>query len=45
MDTVDGTPHASVGDGVTLFPACYPLVKLRLRTNTRICAGVAQYSV
>lgn len=45
MDTVDATPHASVGDRVTLSPACYPFVKLRLRTNTRICAGAAQTSV
>ena len=35
MNTIDATPHVSVGDGATLFFQRYLFVKISLRTNTR----------
>src|SRR5882672_178318 len=35
MNTIDATPHVSVGDGATLFSQRYLFVKFSLRTNTR----------
>ena len=35
MNTIDATPHVSVGDGATLFSQHYLFVKFSLRTNTR----------
>jgi hypothetical protein len=35
MNTIDATPHVSVGDGATLFSQRYLFVKFSLGTNTR----------
>jgi len=35
MNTIDATPHVSVGDGATLFSQHYLFVKFSVRTNTR----------
>jgi hypothetical protein len=45
LDTIDATPHVSVGDDATLFAAHYLFVKLHLRTNTRSRRRLAQISV
>jgi hypothetical protein len=41
MNTIDATPHVSVGDGATLFSQHYLFVKFSLRTNTRKMAVTA----
>jgi hypothetical protein len=35
LNTIDATPHVSVGDMGTLFSEHYLFVKISLRTNTR----------
>src|ERR1700738_4786133 len=45
LDTIDATPHVSVGDDVPLFAAHYLFVKLQLRTNTQSWCRFAQISV
>jgi hypothetical protein len=35
LNTIDATPHVSVGDMGTLFSEHYLFVKIPLRTNTR----------
>jgi hypothetical protein len=43
MNTIDATPHVSVGDGVTLFSQRYLFVKFALRTNTHNKCGSVQF--
>src|SRR6266576_2926158 len=43
MNTIDATPHVSVGDRVTLFSQRYPFVKSSLRTNTHNNCGSVQF--
>jgi hypothetical protein len=45
LDTIDATPHVSVGDDDTLFAPHYLFVKLQLRTNTQSRCRFAQISV